>query len=165
MRVTARSPNTCCSTADTWGAGPGGVDPHLLTLVEVPVSIWATSLVFDSSDHADGCPRLVPVDPDRPCTCRVGPIRYQGSHVLPSDGDERGGYLDFAEVPGFISRADRRLCGPDDQCRDPDCCRRVWPFLRVALGRDVGVLDRGQVEGLHAYLGRWLQRASGDADV
>ncbi len=110
------------------------------------MSIWA------SADAFDGLGR---------------PIRYQGSHVLPSDDDERAGCLDLAEIPGFISRGDRHLCGPDDECPKPAdvCCDRSWPYLRVGLsdgeGSAVVVLDRGQVGALHAYLGRWLTRARG----
>jgi hypothetical protein len=130
------------------------------------MSIWATTLTIADDDHIDGCTRLVRdpefealwhLDPDRPCTCQAGPVRYQGSHVTPSDTDERVGCFDLAEIPGYVHGAE------DDPPR---------PWLRIALsGRprrgvrhhEEALLDRTQVARVHAELGRWLA-ATEDGD-
>jgi hypothetical protein len=110
------------------------------------VSIYATALAFDGDDLP-------------------APIVYQRSHVLLSDGDARDGSLLLCQIPGFVSRGDRVLCGDGDQCPKPDtvCCDRVWPYLRLSLhgpgGDATVVLDRAQVREIHAYLGRWLEQA------
>lgn len=113
------------------------------------VSIYATALALDG-DEADA------------------PIVYQASHVLPAEDDTRAGSLLLCQIPGFISRADRVLCGDDDQCPKPDtvCCDRVWPYLRLSLhadGEATAVLDHAQVQWIHAYLSRWLERADPEA--
>lgn len=130
------------------------------------MSIWATSLVVAADDHADGCTRLVREpghgsvwreDPTRPCTCHAGPIVYQGSHVMPADGDPRGGWFDLAEIPGFIRRDGQDADGDDDPSH---------PWLRVGMrsarGDGVVVLTRDQVARIHAYLGGWLELTEGE---
>ncbi len=109
------------------------------------VSIYATAVALDGVEEP-------------------APIVYQGSHVLPSDDDARDGSLLLCQIPGFISRTDRVLCGDDEQCGKPDsvCCDRVWPYLRLSLhaeGDATVVLDHAQVQQIHAYLGRWLDHA------
>ncbi len=135
------------------------------------MSLWATALHFDADDHADHCARWVPCtreeaqaagrsafagdrhwryDSTRPCTCQAGPLRYQGSHVLPSDDDPRGGCVEVAMIPGFIEREGRTLdgAGPDDT--------PCWPWIRLSVGEGTAVLTRTQVAEIHAYLGEWL---------
>lgn len=87
------------------------------------------------------------------------PIIYQGSHVLPSDDDPRGGVLMFAQIPGWIERDGRDK--PDDESQP-------HPWLRLDLiespktdgGSDPGhatvVLDRKQAEQVRDYLADWL---------
>lgn len=149
------------------------------------MSIWATSLDFSADDHAEDCARwvLLPGAPDhshhRPgelwaigadergnrvvhrldetiaCTCRCGPIRHRGSHILPSDKDERAGSLWFDHIPGFITR-EGRDDGPEDEAT-------WWPYLRVGLAEDANgqmvVLDRKQVLSAFHFLGDWLMGA------
>jgi hypothetical protein len=147
------------------------------------MSIYATSLYLDADDHDEACTRWAPwpndtpcppgrcaliangrtyvEDPTRPCTCGVGPIAYQQSHVLPADDDPRGGSFDLAEIPGFITRGDRKLTFADGE--DPDYTERVWPWLRASVNGETVVLDRAQVARIHAYLGEWLVRSDGEA--
>jgi hypothetical protein len=156
------------------------------------VSIYATALSFDADDHDDACPRWVRIpdgyDADRygrvmftddgkygyddakPCTCAAGPVKYEASHLLPSRSDPRAGSFSLCEIPGFISRDDRILCGPDDECDEPAtvCCRRVWPWLRLWVTDDAPaearhgsavLLDRDQALRVYHYLGEWLMRS------
>lgn len=75
------------------------------------MSIWASSLIF-AEDEAPA------------------PIIYRQSHVLPSDTDPRGGSLDLAYVPGFITRDGRNVDGEEN----PDCDHEgVWPWLRLSV--------------------------------
>ncbi|MFY1686383.1 hypothetical protein [Plantactinospora sp. WMMB782] len=99
------------------------------------MSIYATALPLDGDEQP-------------------APIVYQGSHVLPADGDARDGVLLLCQIPGHISLNGRD--SPDDE-------RTVWPWLRLSLhgpgGDATVVLDREQVERIHAYLGEWLSAA------
>jgi hypothetical protein len=86
-------------------------------------------------------------EPDEPA-----PIVYQGSHVLPSKDDPRGGHFDLGLINGWITSQGRP--GPADE-------EALWPYLRVGAGDVEGgrvelVLDVGQVERLHTDLGWWL---------
>lgn len=153
------------------------------------MSIYVSAVAFDADDHDGTCKRWVPIkagDPDparvmysnagrfrydgkRRCTCNAGPFVYRASHLLPSDKSARGGSFSLCEIPGFISRGDRVLCENEETCPQPQCCDRVWPHLRVwvidglagSSERGAVVLvDRAQVAEVHAYLGRWLERAA-----
>ncbi|MDG4792104.1 hypothetical protein O7626_40530 [Micromonospora sp. WMMD1102] len=99
------------------------------------MSIYATALPLDGVEEP-------------------APILYQGSHVLPADNDARDGVLLLCQIPGHISRDGRDLSDGD---------RTVWPWLRLSLhgpgGDATVVLDREQVERIHAYLGDWLRSA------
>jgi hypothetical protein len=99
------------------------------------MSIYATWLDF-SDDSEDGAP-----------------IRYQQSHILPSDDDPRGGNVDVAFIPGFIERTDRPPLSEDDA--------PMHPWLRLSVDDATVVLDRKQVARLHETLGRWLATAGG----
>lgn len=96
------------------------------------MSIWGT--IFDLDDN--------PV------------YRYEGSHVLPHEDDARdpGCVVQLAEVPSHVTRD-----GRDDQPEDG----APWPWLRLSVGREDAVLDRGQVAELHASLGVWLEETGG----
>ncbi|WP_185832512.1 hypothetical protein [Streptomyces sp. WAC 04229] len=99
------------------------------------MSIWAT--FFDLEDNPPGA--------------------YQGSHILPSEADVRVASDEapsLAQVPSHITRD-----GRDDQPEDG----QPWPWLRFSLGVEDQVLDRGQVEQLHAALGAWLERTGDQA--
>ena len=78
------------------------------------------------------------------------PIIYQGSHILPSNKDKRGGEFGVSAIPSHITR-DGRDNKPEGQ----------WhPWLRVHLRADTGntiVLTSKQVEALRDALNRWLE--------
>ena len=59
---------------------------------------------------------------DRPRS-RQKPIRYQGSHVLPSEKDEHCGSVDLAYIPPHIERGRRK--------RSEDA--PFWPWLRMEI--------------------------------
>lgn len=90
------------------------------------------------------------------------PYIYRESHVLPHADDPRGGMLDLAYIPGFITRNGLDVDGE----QDPTCENEgVWPFLRMSLrpagwpdGEDTIVLDRDQVAALRDELTDWLLR-------
>ena len=88
---------------------------------------------------------------DKP-NSRKKPMRYQGSHVLPSRGDEHCGSVYLAYIPSHIRRGNR-LPPKNGNLRS-------WLRLGVASDDDttgeVVVLSRKQVEKLHDDLGWWL---------
>jgi hypothetical protein len=132
------------------------------------VSVWGTFWVADSDDHAAECGRWKPLgktgthswsfelDETRPCTCGQpgSPILYRGSHILPSEEDERGGSVQLAEVPGYITR-DGRDDGPEDGVTP-------WPYVRLSVGQEDAVLNEALAASLRDALGGWLgQRRAG----
>jgi len=82
----------------------------------------------------------------------LGPIVYQGSHVLPSDDDERGGFVDIALIPSHITRD-----GRDDQPED----EAPWPYLRFGVNESTVVLTRDHVLQIAVTLSEWLARTPG----
>lgn len=77
------------------------------------------------------------------------PIAYAGSHVLPTDDDERGGALDLAAIPGHVQLRGRPALSDGED----------WPYhpwLRVSVNEQTVVLDRDQAVALAAELHRWL---------
>lgn len=147
------------------------------------MSIYGSTWDTDADDHEQDCARWVecdcpdsPVahsrwmggndgrhwryDGDRPCSCLCGPIIYQGSHVLPSNEDRRGGSLGFGEIAGDITR-DGRDDGPEDE-------DQPWPYLRVTMRADGAddcqdvVLDVEQARSLGEYLLDFARRVDGD---
>jgi hypothetical protein len=100
------------------------------------MSIYASIFGFDAEDGKNG------------------PIAYQGSHILPSSKDKRGGYLGIAAIPGHISRGKRKAISDDMQ--------PYWPWLRVSLDGPTDsavILNRKQVIGLRDALDEWLKLA------
>lgn len=68
------------------------------------------------------------------------PIIYQQSHVLPSMTDPRGGTLNLATIPPWITRDGRCLAGRDcaHETEHTGCCEYLeqplhWPYLRMTL--------------------------------
>lgn len=110
------------------------------------MSVWASGFVLGDTAW-DGEQDLGP------------PIIYRQSHVLPGAEDPRGGSLDIASIPAFLTRD-----GYDDGPDDGD----VWPFLRVSLRsaqmtddlwvEDTLVLTAAQVSALRDALTDWLGR-------
>lgn len=90
-----------------------------------------------------------------------GPIIYQGSHVLPDDGDPRGGAVSFAAIPSHITRD-----GRGDRSEDEG----PWHWIRLDVEADATtyhgggdatvVLTRRQVERLAAGLVEWLEETA-----
>lgn len=121
---------------------------------------WKPCKATDDWDMATTTNRHYRLDPDLACTCRCGPILYQGSHVLPSDDDQRCGDVDLSTVPGFISREpDRPALSDWDQ--------PYHPWLRLTVddhiegGRAVTVvLDRWQAEQMRDGLNFWLENTN-----
>lgn len=92
------------------------------------MSIYATLLSIDGDTD----------DPDH-----VGaPYIYRGSHVLPTAGDDRDGWVEVAGIPAF--------CGEDPT--------RLVDFLRLDVMRRTQVLDRVQVTALRDTFTIWLNR-------
>lgn len=91
----------------------------------------------------------------------LAPIVYQGSHVLPSNEDRRGGHVDLAAIPDFIERPGREQ-GPHDwmrlsvYCEQSDTEYQGKPLSEA--GRAVVVLDREQIKALRDTMTEWLQR-------
>ncbi|MCX4808373.1 hypothetical protein ACFWWM_07665 [Streptomyces sp. NPDC058682] len=97
----------------------------------------------------------------------AAPLVYQGSHVNPADDHPRAGWLEIAAVPNH--------CHPGVRNQEPAAAAapvaaEALPveYLRVSLaqsagtcpdgrpGRATAILDRAQVERLHATLAEWL---------
>jgi hypothetical protein len=139
------------------------------------MSIYATWLSLSAGNHEDGCAVYVEDPPGsacfefsgKPCDCGTprAPLVYEGSHVLPSDSDRRGGGIDVAGIPDFIERDgrdDAQGSGLKDWLRmsvhsDPSTeTYEGEPYVR---GGDADVvLDRRGVEELRDTLTAWLNR-------
>lgn len=91
---------------------------------------------------------------DLPSDMLDAPITYQGSHVLPSESDERGGSVELASIGGFVERSGREAERPDDDS--------LWPYVRLDVSDKDGVaavvLTGEQAKRLHGALGEWLER-------
>lgn len=81
------------------------------------------------------------------------PYRYQGSHILPSEGDPRDGVVQLAEVPSHITRD-----GRDDQPEDGV----PWPWLRLSVNQVDAVLSRSQARQVYESIGAWLEQTGDD---
>lgn len=137
------------------------------------MSIYGTWLSLGDDEHEDGCAIWVEVEPGcfehsgKPCDCGIprSPIVYEGSHVLPSDDDRRGGSLDVAGIPDFVTRDGRDNAqgeGLKDWLR---LSVGALPSLErydgkpyVAGGHATVVLTRSHVEELRDTLTAWLDR-------
>lgn len=120
------------------------------------MSIYGSLPAPDGGEHEDGCARWdkdgdVWEMSDRPCDCGQpdAPLVYQGSHVLPLVTDERGGDIDIASIPGFITRDGRDNGGDED---------RPWPFLRFGVNGETVVLTERNAREVAATLNDWLAR-------
>lgn len=136
------------------------------------MSIYATWLHLDES-HTEECAIWVESEPGyfapigKPCDCGIPmcPLVYEGSHILPADDDRRGGSVDVAVIPDFITR-DGRDDAQGEGLKD-------WLRLSVGAlpselehngkpyqeGGDVAVvLTRPQVQAMRDTLTAWLER-------
>lgn len=124
------------------------------------MSIYCSTFGF-GDDHKPRCAKLTKIatksyelDDSKPCTCGDSPIKYQGSHVIPSDKAERGGYLSLGAIPGHIDRPKLKAISDD--------MTPYHPWLRISVDsgpedRDPTViLTRKQVTALRDELNRWL---------
>lgn len=139
------------------------------------MSIYGTWLNLADDEHEEGC-AIYAEDPPgssvfefsgKPCDCGTprAPIVYEGSHVLPSEDDPRGGGIDVAGIPDFITR-DGRDDAPEGALKDwlrismdnppSHSLREGSPC--VPAGRSVLLLDRRGVTELRDTLTAWLDR-------
>jgi hypothetical protein len=89
------------------------------------------------------------------------PLVYQGSHILPDEGDPRGGSLDLALIPAHITRDGR---DNRDESEGP------WPYLRLGVhahdstynggGDATIVLTVRQAARLRDALAEWIEDTS-----
>lgn len=122
------------------------------------MSIYATWLCFADDEHHESCAVWDEVSPgvyamgNDECSCGQpdAPLTYQGSHVLPSDDDPRGGSLLVCAIPDHISHDDR----PDV----PEGTLKDWLRVSLYAYNDAVVLTRPQVERLRNTLTAWLGR-------
>lgn len=123
------------------------------------MSIFASMAAPDHDEHEDNCQGWEKKDGlwefVGPCSCGQpdAPLVYQGSHVLPTDDDERGGYVDLALIPSHITRD-----GRDDRPEDG----APWPWLRFGVNHETVILTRRNVEQIHKTLGWWLSEVEGE---
>lgn len=114
--------------------------------------------IFDIGDeHKPKCARMKKVgrksysyDDSRDCTCGACPIKYEGSHVLPSTKSPRDGSFGFAAIPGHITRSGR-----------DNGTKRYWPYLRFHMNDHTQVFTRKQAEKLRDALTEWLEAQNG----
>jgi hypothetical protein len=96
------------------------------------MSVFATLLCMDSVCN-DG-------HPDDPGP----PFAYAGSHLLPDvDGAERGGYLEIAGIPSYVT--------------EPPA---LHDWVRLSINDADVLLDRAMVERVRHVLTEWLQRGT-----
>ena len=130
------------------------------------MSIFASWAAPDDREHEDDCAHWLKHDgywepSGKPCDCGQphAPIIYQGSHVLPSDDDPRGGSVDIASIPEHIER--------DDRPELPEGTPKPW--LRLGLyqhtasdgsdlhpGQATLILDRRGVQTMRDAFDAWL---------
>lgn len=78
------------------------------------------------------------------------PLVYQGSHVLPDDNAQRGGYVEFAAIPAHV-RYYRENPDGDDEPEGVD----AW--IRLSVNEGMVLLTERQVERLRDGLAEWLE--------
>lgn len=121
------------------------------------MSIYGSLAAPSDDEHTDDCAQWEKHDDcweisGRPCDCGQpdAPLVYQGSNVLPDESsDQRGGFVDIAEIPSFITRD-----GRDERSEDAG----PWPYLRFGVNDGTVVLTRHNVEEIAASLTAWLDR-------
>jgi hypothetical protein len=138
------------------------------------VSIYASWRGLDS-EHEEDCAFWVEVedglfemgDPEN-CTCGLprAPLIYQGSHVLPSDEDPKGGSVEIASIGDHITRDgrdDAKEGEPKDWLRlgvsneaSQETNEDGSPYIKA--GDATVVLTRPHVEILRDELTAWLER-------
>lgn len=125
------------------------------------MSIFASLEAPDDEDHEENCGGWFKEDDlwtfTGPCDCGQpdSPLVYQGSHVMPSEDDKRGGYLDIALIPGHV-RVYRDDPGASSEADDlpPE------PYLRFGVNEGTVILTRHNVEQIHETLTWWLEETA-----
>lgn len=127
------------------------------------MSIFASLAAPDDDQHEDDCAQWekngdVWDISDRPCDCGQpnAPLVYQGSHVLPSSDDVRGGDVDIALIPSHITRD-----GRDNRSEDEG----PWPYLRFGVNEGTVILERHHVEQIRNELDEWLAATASPVPV
>lgn len=128
------------------------------------MSIFGSLAAPSDDEHEDGCAFYVEDPPGsqsfefsgKPCDCGQpqAPFVYQGSHVLPSEDDQRGGDVDLACISSHITRD-----GRDDQPED----EAPWPYLRFGVNESTVILTRQNVEQIYETLTWWLGAVGDDS--
>lgn len=126
------------------------------------MSIYGSWAAPADDEHADDCARWEKHDnvweiSDRPCDCGQpdAPLVYQGSHVLPSESDQRGGYVDIASIGTHV-----RFWRDNPDAPTASEPEGHEPFLRFGVNEGTVVLTRRNVEMVAASLNEWLELTS-----
>lgn len=126
------------------------------------MSIFASLKAPDDWEHEDECAHWDKqgdtwYTSGNPCNCGQpqAPIIYQGSHVLPSEEDKRGGTVDLALIPEHV-RFWRD--NPDADVKDePE--EHPEPFLRFGVNDSTVILTKEHVKQIVDELTWWLSVA------
>ena len=124
------------------------------------MSIYGSMSAPNNREHEDDCDKWDKHEghwelSKRPCTCGQpdAPLVYQGSHVLPSEDDERGGWIDIACILAHV-RFWRE--NPDAPVEDEPDWPNVEPFLRFGVNESTVVLTERNVRQIADTLNEWL---------
>lgn len=132
------------------------------------MSIYGSLAAPSDDEHEDGCAIYVEESPGcftfsgNPCDCGLpqAPIIYQGSHLLPSMEDPRGGFVDIALIPAHVRYWRENPDAPIES--EPDFPPE--PFIRFGVNGEVVVLDERAVTKIHKTLGWWIGAREGRID-
>ena len=128
------------------------------------MSIFASLATLSDDQHSDECARWDKRESgggeiwelsDRSCDCGQldAPLVYQGSHILPTELDERGGYVDIALIPAHVRYWRENPDAPSET--EPESPPE--PFLRFGVNESRVILTRHHVEGIVRELQWWLE--------
>lgn len=124
------------------------------------MSIYCSTFTI-GDEHSKKCARIRRIgkgvyqqDDSKECTCKCGPILYQGSHVAPSDDDKRGGIFSLGAIPGHIDGPKLKALGEDMHPYHPWLRVGIW---EISPKEPIILLTRAQVVALKEDLERWLE--------
>lgn len=94
----------------------------------------------------------------QPCDCGQpsAPLVYQGSHILPEPGEQRGGYVDIALISPHVRYWREHPDSPSATEPDMDT-HPPEPFLRLGVNEGTILLDVAGVRRVHDTLHDWLE--------
>lgn len=115
------------------------------------------SLPAPDDEHSEDCG----IWTEHACTCGQpdAPLVYQGSHILPSDSDRRGGYVDIALIPAHVRYWREHPDAP--VATEPE--EPPEPFLRLGVNNETVILTRRNVKQVADTLNGWLRRTEAAA--